>query len=50
MMLELHTLGQFTDAGNFTHRQTFDRQQQLVLLRLQSSSPCGLLAKAQETT
>lgn len=40
--------GQGADRGSVRARQCADRQQHLVLLRLEARLPCGLLAEVEE--
>lgn len=47
-MAELHAPGQFVNGRIDPGRKSLDRQQELVLLRLQAARPGGLLAISQE--
>ena len=48
VMLDLQSLGQYTDRHLGLTWQSLDRQQRLMLLRLDASDAHGLLAKIQE--
>jgi len=48
-MLELHPFCQYPNGGLELIGQTSDRQQELVLLRLDAGLPSGILAEAKET-
>lgn len=48
VMLKLHALGQFSNRRLPALWQSFERQQQLVLLRLNAGVTCRLLAEVQK--
>ena len=50
MVLNLHPLGQLRDPGPGTLRKALQSQHELVLLRLESCIPGGLLTEIQKAT